>query len=167
MPSIENATIRSRVLCNALSQVDLALLSGAVDSDTVINLSNGTGAGKANQIFADTRTLAASATEDLDLAGVLVDFFGATITFTKIKYIKIIADAANTNNVVIGAGTAPWIGLLNAAGTITLRPGAHFAAGDASATGMPVVATTGDILKILNSAGTTVVNYTVIIIGEA
>ncbi|MFD6968379.1 hypothetical protein [Streptomyces sp. NPDC059949] len=34
-----------------------------------VHLESGSGAGKADRIFADTRTLAASATETLDLAG--------------------------------------------------------------------------------------------------
>ena len=47
-------------------------LSSVVDSDNKQireSLDFGTGAGKANQVWHDTRTLAASASEDLDLAG--------------------------------------------------------------------------------------------------
>ncbi|WP_369778838.1 hypothetical protein [Streptomyces sp. R33] len=132
-------------------------------------LASGTGAGKADLRFADTRTLAASATEDIDLAGSLVDIYGATLTFAKIKAIVISAAAANTNNVVVGAGTNPWITALNATGTITLRPGAGLAlfAGAADATTYAVTAGTGDILKIANSAGSTSVTYDIVIIGSS
>lgn len=46
--------------------------------------------------------LAASASENLDLAGGLTDDFGATLTFTAIKEIIIHASSANTNNVLVG-----------------------------------------------------------------
>ncbi|MDQ5917570.1 MAG: hypothetical protein QG660_681, partial [Pseudomonadota bacterium] len=42
-------------------------------SKTEITLTPGTSSGNADLIFMDTRTLAASATENLDLAGSLVD----------------------------------------------------------------------------------------------
>ncbi|MFD6968380.1 hypothetical protein [Streptomyces sp. NPDC059949] len=80
------------------------------------------------------------------------------------------AAAANTNNVIVGANaSADWIGLLNAAGTVTLRPGATFAAmsGSADATGMVVTATTADLIKVANSAGSTSVSYDVIIVGNS
>jgi hypothetical protein len=52
-------------------------------------LADGTGSGQADKIFSDQRILAASATEDLDLAGSLVDALGATITFVKLKMVVI------------------------------------------------------------------------------
>ncbi|MFE0036833.1 hypothetical protein [Streptomyces sp. NPDC059015] len=135
-----------------------------------MSLASGTGAGKADRIFGDRRTLAASATEDLDLAGVLLDSFGAQITFARIKGILIAAAAGNTNNVVIGnATTNAWSTLLGATGTVTLRPGAFLAVGTgvADATGYAVTAGTGDLLKVANSAGSTSVTYDVVIIGAS
>lgn len=134
-----------------------------------VHLSSGTGAGKADKVFHDQRTLAASATEDLDLAGVLTDAFGAVITFAKIKGLYISAAAANVNNVIVGAGTTPWVTLLNSTGTITLRPGASFGAmaGVADATAYAVTATTADILKIANSGAGTSVVYDIVIVGTS
>lgn len=129
---------------------------------------SGTGAGQADRFWADQRTLAASATEDLDLAGVLVDPFGATITFARIKALRIVAAAGNTNNVVVGAASgSPWAALLGATGTLTIRPGMAFevAAGTADATGLAVVATTGDLLKVANSSSGTGVTYDIAIVG--
>lgn len=133
-----------------------------------MSLANGTGAGKADRIFSDRRTLAASATEDLDLAGVLLDAFGATVTFARIKGLIVSAAVGNTNNVVIGAAaSAPWITLLGATHTLTLRPGAFVAVGTglADATGYAVTATTADLLKIANSSSGTAVTYDIHIIG--
>ncbi|MEV8623406.1 hypothetical protein [Streptomyces sp. NPDC051079] len=135
-----------------------------------VHLESGTTAGKADLRFADTRTLAASATEDLDLAGVLTDAFGTALTFVRVKGIFISAATANSNNVVIGAAASnQWATLLNATGTITLRPGMTFAAmaGSADATGMAVTAGTGDLLKIANSGAGTSVTYDIVIIGAS
>ncbi|MGW5352207.1 hypothetical protein ACWERV_17060 [Streptomyces sp. NPDC004031] len=152
------------------SALDLGTASLPVSVRAAVQLASGTGAGQADRVFSDRRTLAASGTENLDLAGTLVDAFGATITFVKVKGLYIRADAANTNNVVLGAeGTNPWATLLNSTGTVTLRPGAFFlaAAGAADATGYAVTASTGDLLKVVNSAGGTAVSYDVVVIGTS
>jgi hypothetical protein len=133
-----------------------------------MSLASGTGAGKADRIFSDRRTLAASASESLDLAGVLLDVFGATITFARIK--GLIIAAGNTNDVVVGAAAStPWATLLGATHTLTLRPGAFVAVGTgvADAVGYAVTASTGDLLKVANSGGTTGVTYDVHIIGAS
>jgi hypothetical protein len=133
---------------------------------------SGTGADQADKMYSAERTLAASATEDLDLAGVLTDVFGATITFADVAALIIQnTTAAGGNNVVIGAaGSNPWVGLLNAAGTVTLRPGqivAAFQNYTTDAVGFPVVAATGDLLKVANAAGGSSVTYKVTIIGRS
>ncbi len=135
-----------------------------------LHLESGTSAGKADLRFADTRTLAASATEDLDLAGVLVDSFGATLTFARIKGLVIAASSANTNNVVVGGAAAnAWAALLGATGTLTLRPGASVAlmTGSADSTAYAVTAGTADLLKIANSGAGTSVSYDIVIIGTS
>ncbi|MEU9557981.1 hypothetical protein [Streptomyces fumanus] len=135
-----------------------------------VTLASGTGAGKADKAYTARRTLAASATEDLDLDGVLTDAFGATITFARVKGLFIAAAASNTNGVVVGAASSnAWASLLNATGTITLRPGAALAlvAGAADATGYAVTASTGDVLKVANSAGGSPVSYDICIVGTS
>lgn len=152
------------------SALDLTTPTSTVDWARDIALATGTAAGQADMIFTDERTLAASATEDLDLAGVLTGPFGATLTFARIKGLAISASASNTNNVVIGAAASnAWATLLNSTGTVTLRPGGNFmvSAGVADATGWAVTAGTGDLLKIANSAGSTSVVYQLVIIGAS
>ncbi|MFD3835312.1 hypothetical protein ACFWWC_03520 [Streptomyces sp. NPDC058642] len=133
-------------------------------------LGSGTGAGKADRIWSDRRTLAASATEDLDLAGVLLDAYGSAVTFARIKGLVIAAAAGNTNNVLVGAASgSPWATLLNSTGVLTLRPGAFVAVGTGllDATAYAVTATSADLLKIANSAGSTSVTYDIEIIGAS
>ncbi|MFJ9645010.1 hypothetical protein [Streptomyces sp. NPDC101206] len=146
---------------------DLTTSSDSLVKKWATHLDSGTAAGQADRAFHDTRTLAASATEDLDLAGMLADVFGTTLTYVRIKGLFVAASSTNTNNVVIGAGTNPWATLLNATGTVTLRPGVAcgFFTGAADATGYAVTAATGDILKVANSAGSTSVTYDVVIVG--
>jgi len=149
---------------------DLGTLTSAsqvLDISSQLNFTSGTGAGQVDRIFSDTRTITASSTEDLDLAGVLTDSFGSTITFARIKGIYVAAASANTNNVVVGAGTNPWLTMLNSTGTISLRPGAVFLAsiGSADTTGWAVTAATGDILKVANSSSGSSVTYNIVILG--
>lgn len=119
-------------------------------------LTDGTGAGQADRLFTDQRTI--STNDDLDLAGVLVDAMGTTLTFARIKALYIEALAANTNPITIGAGTNPWATFLNAAGTATLRPGGFLVAyAGSDATGWTVTAGTGDILR-LSATGSQVYN---------
>lgn len=134
-------------------------------------LQTGTGAGQADKIFHDQRTLAASATEDLDLAGSLTDAFGAAVTFAKIKALIISAAAGNTNNVLVG-GVANGLATVitpAASGIVVVRPGATFAvfAGVADSTGYAVTAATADLLHMANSAAGTSVTYDVIVIGTS
>lgn len=148
---------------NALGAVSLDL-NWALD----LALTEGTGANQADKIFADRRTLAASATENLDLAGVLPDPFGATLTFVTVKAIVVKASAANTNDLVIGAaGSNPFTGPLGGTSpTISVRPGGMVVLA-APATGWTVTAGTGDILKVTNGGSGTGVTYDIIIIGTS
>jgi hypothetical protein len=133
-------------------------------------LTNGVLAGQADLVFHDTRTIAPSSNDDLDLAGVLLDPVCTLLTFIRVKALIVAAAAANANNVVIGAAAAnPWVGLINATGTITLKPGgvqAYFA-GQADAVASTVIAATGDILRVANSGAGTSVTYDIIIIGAS
>lgn len=147
---------------------DVASGEQNVDSSLSVTYANGVGANQANVFFADTRTLAASATEDLDLTGSLSDVFAASLVNARIKAIRISAASGNTNNVIVGAASATqWSTLLNAAGTVTLHPGAYFEAATPTAAGWTVTAGTGDLLKIANSGGSTSVTYTIELIGGA
>lgn len=150
------------------SSFDFTTPSAGLSRAYQVLLANGTAAGQADQIWHDQRTLAASATEDLDLAGVLVNALGATVTFARIKGLLVAAAAGNTNNVVVGAAaTNAWATLLNATGTLTLRPGDLVVAmaGQANATGWAVTAGTGDLLKVANSAGGSSVIYDIVLLG--
>jgi hypothetical protein len=130
-------------------------------------LSGGTGANQANQIFMDRRTLTTGATESLDLAGALTNLLGQTITFTKVKLILIVNPATNTTSLTVGNAASNQFATFLGAVTHTvgpINPGGFFAIGDPGANGYAVVAATGDLLKIANSAGASI-TYDIVIIG--
>lgn len=148
--------------------LDFTTPSSPVDIRQQVDLATGTGAGQADKIWTDQRTLTASSTEDLDLVGVLTDAFGGTISLARVKAILVRAAAANTNNVIVGGASATqWAALLGTTGTVTLRPGALFvaAAGSADATGYVTAAGVTDLLKIANSSSGSSVTYDIAVIG--
>ncbi|GIH91938.1 hypothetical protein ACFFMN_33970 [Planobispora siamensis] len=134
-----------------------------------ISFSDGAGLNQANRIWSDERTLVASANEDLDLAGVLTDPFGATVTFARIKALIVAASLANANNVVVGGGASnPFINW--ASGTtpaVIVRPGGLLALFAPDATGYVVTGGTGDLLRVANSGAGTPVTYQIVLIGAA
>lgn len=160
--------ITAKIVTKQVGSNDLGTVTFDMSKNDKTNMATGTAAGKADQIFADTRTLTASATEDLDLAGSLVDALGTTLTFAKIKAIYIKASSGNTNNVeVTPAAANGFVGPFNAAADqIDIAPGGTFLVTAPSA-GWTVTASTADLLTITNSAGTTSVVYDVVIIGTS
>jgi len=131
-----------------------------------VMLATGTGYGKADIAFMDTRTLASNTSENLDLAGSLTDAFGTTITFVKVKAIEIENPEASTTNLTVGAaGSNTFVGpFADATDAIVLKPGDKFVA--ISRTGWNVTATTGDILKIANASGAAA-SYNIKLIGAS
>jgi hypothetical protein len=155
-----NASGQSSALGLTTAKDDLA-------SDYTQVLANGIGANQASNMFHDRRTLSASATENLDLAGVLTNAFGSTLTFTKIKAVIIHAASTNTNDVLVGgAASNAWVGWVNdATDVVKVKPGGTFVWIAPDVNGGAVVAATGDLLKIANSSSGTSITYDVIIIG--
>lgn len=150
--------------------LDLGVVATApLSMATSLALSTGTGAGQADKIFADTRTILASANDDLDLAGVLVDALGAVITFARVKALIVRASAANTNTLVMGGGASnPVTTILGGTTpTLTIRPGGLLALVATEATAYAVTAATADILRFTNGGAGTSVTYDVVIIGSS
>jgi hypothetical protein len=127
---------------------------------------NGTSSGQANLIFRDQRTLTTGASENLDLAGVLTDPFGTTLTFAKVKVLMIENLSTTQTLTVGGAATNQFINWAGAGThTVIIPPGGFFAI-SAPAAGFAVTADTGDLLKILNSAGASCI-YNIVILGTS
>ena len=146
-----------------LSQL-VATLTAAVAE---LSFAQGTGAAEVDKVFADTRTLAPSTTEDLDLAGSMVGIDGLTFAPAKIKGILISAAAGNTNNVLFGGDANGLAGLFGNVNDLNvIRPGGALLWVDPSG-GLTVTNSTGDILQVANSGSGSSVTYNIVIIGAS
>lgn len=149
------------------SSYDFQAPSGGVPYARQYAFTNGAGANQADRIFSDQRTVNASTNDDLDLAGVLTDVFGQTLTFARIKGMLISSNTANVQNFSVGGGTNPFINwIAGTTPTVVLRPGGMFLLLAPDATGYAVTAGTGDILRIANGAGSAIV-YDIVLIGSS
>src|SRR5688572_17022425 len=160
-------------------KVDLsAFLSGTPDlSSSTANLAlsytrdllDGVTTGKADLAWLDNNTLAASATSDIDLAGSLTSALGSAVVFARVKLIVLVADAGNTNNVVLGgAASAQFVGPFGAAAhTVAAQPGGAILLAAPGATAWPVTATSADLLRVANGGAGTSVSYSIAIVGAS
>lgn len=167
--SLGTTRVAVEVSSSHIKSLDLGDATFPIALTQAITLLNGTGAGQADLIFTDTRTLSASASESLDLAGSLTDAYGATMTFARIKAVIVAAASGNTNDVQVTRPASNGVPLFLAAGDgLPVRPGGFIVPlACTDATAIPVTAGTGDLLTFTNSAGSTSVTYTVIIIGAS
>lgn len=167
MTTSVDASVQIEFRANLNNSVDVGSVLYPISFNPSNFFTDGTGANQAKEIFTDTRTLTASATENLDLAGVLADVFGNVLTFTKIKAMIITAAAANTNDVVVGghatAAFASWVN--DATDKIKVKPGGMFMITAPDANGLAVTATTADMLTVTNGGAGTSVTYTIVLLG--
>ncbi len=122
-------------------------------------LSDGVGANQANILYQASLAMTSGAYA-LDVYSATTDSYGTALATVRIKGIYIRNTSSHT--FTFGAGTAPITSLLNAAGTITLPPGAWFLAASPNAAGWTVTATTADRI---NFVGTTTDSFEVVIFG--
>lgn len=162
------ASVKLNVTAALSNALDIGTANFTVNETFSQSFANGTGASQANQVWSDTRQIAASGNDDLDLAGGLTNALGTSLTFTSIKGIFVKAAATNTNNLIIGAEGSAVFGTFfgDDSDTLILPPGTFLGLCNPNADGYVVTATTGDMLRFTNSAGSTVVDYDVIFIGE-
>jgi hypothetical protein len=162
--TISLARVRAGIFVKQLGTHDL-VTSPSIEFPYLddIEFENGVGDNLANGWWGDQRSLAGSATENLDLSGSLTDIFGASVAPTRIKAMLIEADAANNvaNNLVVGGAVSnTWLGFFSdASDKLVFRPGARMIFANPLGTGLAVTAGTGDILLMANSAATNTITY--------
>lgn len=166
--SLDGTMISLSIAATLNSALDLATASAALAYSKSTGMSTGTGANQADKIFHDTRTVNASTNDDLDLAGVLTDALGQSITFARIKAMIFKSADANTQNFSVGGAAAnqfaSWISAATA--SITLTPGGLWVLTAPGAAAYAVTAGTGDILRVANGAGSAI-TYDIILIGAS
>jgi hypothetical protein len=170
MPTLDNTVLSFSLGTTENNALDLNVIAtAALAFNQSMGFSSGTAAGQVDRIIADTRTIAASGNDDLDLNGVLTDLLGGVVSLLRVKVLVVRASAANVNNVVVGGGASnPFINW--ATGTtpaVVVRPGGLFVLAASDATGYAVTAATGDILRITNSGAGSSVTYDIVILGAS
>lgn len=129
----------------------------------ILDLPNGTTDGKIDIVFADTKSgIAASATTTYDLSGSLTNAVAATAVFAEIVLIAIknkrttaqatltIGPHSSAGFGILGSGKGFWVAAQGSGGGSVVGPGAWYVVYDP--TGVPVTATTADILSVVSSA---------------
>jgi hypothetical protein len=170
MPTLDNQVLSVAYAATLNNSIDLQTVLSALSYSKSSGRATGTGSGQADRLFSDTRTIAASSNDDLDLAGVLVDPLGATLTFARVKTLIVKAASANANTLIMGgAASNPVTTILGGTTpTLTLRPdGLLVLDVGADATGYAVTAATADILRFTNGGAGSSVTYDVIIVGSS
>jgi len=157
------AEIRASIDFNYTGANDFgpARLQGEIEA--LLQFASGTGANQADILFIDERTVASATNDDLDLAGVLTNAFGATIAGAELVALFIVnkpkdpTAAANTTNLTVGVGTNPVTPGFMGGTTPTIgpiRPGGFLLLGCGDAAGLGVItAGSADLLRIANSSG--------------
>ncbi len=129
-------------------------------------LTNGTGAGNVNVLYAAQLTIAASGTTTIDLA-TLTDYFGNSIAFVRIKSLYIEnSSLGKASAIAVGnAGSNPFAGIISpGTATISIRNGACFFVGMAADATAYAVGT-GVNLLITNSDSVNAATVNVVISG--
>lgn len=164
-----NLAIMARIRGTLSQSGDGGTASLPVNVGQELALADGSAADQANAIYIDAFSIAASGSPNIDLAGGgLTDRLGNALNFTAVKAILLIADRTNTNNVVLGNGTNPFVGPFGAgSNTLSVEPGGQILLATRSAAGWAVAGGSADVLKLANSGGGSAVTGTIVIVGEA
>jgi len=165
MPGV-TATIDLHIRAKQEGTAGLGTPGVLVDIQSTREFSQGTASvDQTNVLYQATRTLAASTGEDLDLAGLLTDALGATISAAEVTAIYVEAHAANTKDVAVTRPASNGIPLFAlASGGVNVGPGDFFLL--TSRKGIAVTAGTGDLIHVANSGAGSSVTYDVVIVGR-
>ncbi|RJP54325.1 MAG: hypothetical protein C4583_03100 [Anaerolineaceae bacterium] len=136
-----------------------------------VTLGSGTGSLKCDVMYYNSFTLGASATQQVDLLGSLTDAFNLAISFVKVKFLRVEADSANNaaNDVLVKPHSANgWLTgpLRTATHQVQLAAGENFQ-WEGLTSGRAPVAGTGDILALVNSAGTNSIVARLLLLGTS
>lgn len=160
-------TIDVNLAATLSSALDLVTATAPLSYSNRITIPNGTASGQADLCWSDQRTVTASGTDALDLAGVLTGNLGGTLTIVKLKLVYVKAASGNTNACRINRPVSNGVPIFLAAGDgIDILPGGEFLWVGPGA-GVTVTAATGDLINIDNSSSGTSVTYDVVLIGTS
>jgi len=133
---------------------------------SLLGWESGTTSTKADRVWSDTRSAAASA-DTIDLLGSLTDIAGTTISFVDVLGFAVKNKSTTaTENLTVGAGSNPWFGWLGATGdSVKVPPGGCFVWFAGTVDDASPTAGTGDILTI--DPGSDTISYDIIVWGRS
>lgn len=162
-----STTLAVRLEAIESASADLAAATATHQLISTLSLATGTGAGQADRVWSDERTLTTGANEDLDLADSLASVIGTTFAPARLKAIAILAASANTTNLTLSRPASNGVPFFAAASdAVVLHPGSIFVATWPGATAIVVTASTGDLINIANAAGASA-TYKIVLIGAS
>ena len=160
---------RLNVSSNFSDTAELATPRSNISKQYKRTTANGTGSGQADLRFQDSaRSLAAAATENMDLAGGLTDEYGNTITFATVTGITIKnLNTVTGDNLTIGGAASNPAALWFGATTHTLTIEANQIFHITTDVGWTITGGSADVLKILNDDATNAITFDIIIEGRS
>lgn len=139
---------------------ELVSAAAPVNIREIFEWSDGSGANQSSNVFADTRTLAAEASEDIHLTGVLTNGLGQAINLTHVRGLYVKAHATNVNDVLVG----DWETNVKLLDHVPVRPGGIFLLVAPDVVAYDI--TTNDSLHIANGGAGTPVTYDIVVVGS-
>lgn len=139
---------------------DLSSLQDILSLQRNMHLIDGTGSGKANRHWSDIRTITSGSFDTLDLTS-LIDDFGQTLTFTKLKYLYM-RNLSTSGYFTLFGSEVPLSLMKDVTDKIRLYPGESLSFTN-PLTGMTIGAYSKEIMtSAIEAAGT----YEIVLIGE-
>jgi len=167
MPTNLKASIKVAIVAAFSSSLDLSTPEDQLTYSKNTALANGTSAAQADLIFHDQRSLADSATEELDLSGSLFDAFGNLLAFATIKAIFVVNTSSEQTLTIGGAAANAFAAIFgDATDTLKVPPGGALCL-TAPGSGFPVTAASADLLKFANGAEGSALVYKIVLIGTS
>lgn len=161
-----NTSLQIKLNALQVNPEDLVSAEAPFNYNKVITLVSGFVADAADRIWSDTRTLGTGATDDLDMAGALVDAFANAFTPAKVKVLIVYSHTTNTTNLTVGTDANSVPIFLDKSDGIVIKPGGIFLIADPTLAGYAVTGATGDIIQITNAAGPDAV-YDIFVVGTS
>lgn len=164
---VSNVRVSAAIGANITTAPALGSTAGDIKPEYAALLAAGVGAGQADRVYSAQFTINASSTQTLDLAGALVSSDGSAFTPAKVKAI-FVKNTHATQPVVLSRPASNGVPLLLAAGNGVLIPagGCVLLVAPGLAGLAAVTAGTGDLVDLVNGAGSSV-TVDVVIVGTS
>ena len=167
--TLTNATVTVGIAAKIAKAGDFQDTIQQFSRKLALAFADGTGNGNADILWADSRTLIADATEDIDLNGVLSDLYGDQVDMLNVKAILIINTDTDSTISVMAAAAAGFAGAgfpFNAASEKqNILPGCFYAVGG-NGDGWNCVAATSDKITITEESSAAGA-YDIVVLGAS